>query len=97
MGIEYSARVIVGLPHADLEEFLGGFEDPYECGLYVVHPYYDADYSDCLFGVIVQNCGDFSYTPIDEYRWQEKVNNAHEKFTKLTGKKGILYLSTYGS
>ena len=97
MGIEYSARVIVGLPHEELEEFLEGVEDPYECGLYVCHPYYDAEYEECLFGVIVQNCEDFSYSQIDEFSWTEKVHNAHEKFTKLTGKKGILYLSTYGS
>lgn len=97
MGVEYSARIIVGLPYGELEEFLEGVEDPYESGLYVCSPYYDADYQACLFGVLVQNCNDFDYTQIDEFKWSENVHKAHQEFTKLTGKKGILYLSTYGS
>lgn len=97
MGVEYSARIIVGLPHEELEEFLQDVEDPYDVGLYVCSPYFDADYQASLFGVLVQNCNDFDYTQIDEFSWSERVHNAHEEFTKLTGKKGILYLSTYGS
>ncbi len=97
MGVEYSARIIVGLPHEELEEFLQDVEDPYDVGLYVCSPYYDASYSDSLFGVLVEHCDDFSYTQINEQTWQEKVSKAHDQFYKLTGERGILYLSTYGS
>lgn len=97
MGVEYSARIIVGLPHEELEEFLEGVDDPYDLGLYVCSPYYDAEYEECLFGVIVQRCEDFSYSRIDEKSWVEKVAEAHKKFTEKTGKEGTLYLSTYGS
>ena len=97
MGIEYSARIIVGLPHEDLEEFLQDVEDPYDVGLYMVSPYFDADYCDCLFGVLVQKCYDYSYSEVDESKWSENVAAAHKKFTELTGKVGKLYLSTYGS
>ena len=97
MGIEYSARIIVGLPHEDLEEFLQDVEDPYDVGLYMVSPYFDADYCDCLFGVLVERCGDYSYTEIDLSMWDQAVANCHKKFTEITGKVGKLYLSTYGS
>lgn len=97
MGVEYSARILVGLPYGDVQDLVDSVKDPYDCGLEVVHPYFDADYEDCLFGVLVKNCGDFSYSQIDEFTWTEKVHKAHEEFTKKTGKKGILYLSTYGS
>lgn len=96
MGIEYSARIIVGLPHGELEEFLEGIEDPYDAGLYICSPYYDASYEDSLFGVVVETCDDFGYTQINEHTWQEKVSKAHDQFYKLTGERGILYLSTYG-
>lgn len=97
MGIEYSARIVVGLPHEELEEFLKDVEDPYEVGLYMVSPYFDADYCDCLFGMLVETCYDYSYTEIDTVNWENNVEDAHKKFTKVTGKVGRLYLSTYGS
>jgi len=97
MGVEYSARIIVGLPHEELEEFLQDVEDPYDMGLYVCSPYYDADYHDSLFGIIVEYCDDYSYTKIDEHSWEEKVSEAHKRFKEITGKMGTLYLSTYGS
>jgi len=97
MGVEYSARIIVGLPHEDLEEFLEGVEDPYDVGLYTCSPYYDASYSDSLFGVVVEHCDDFGYSRINEQDWLKKVSEAHDQFYKLTGQRGILYLSTYGS
>lgn len=97
MGVEYSARIIVGLPHDELEEFLEGVEYPYDVGLYVCSPYYDADYHDSLFGVLVEHCDDFSYTQINEHTWEEQVSTAHKKFKEITGKVGVLYLSTYGS
>lgn len=101
MGIEYSARIVVGLPKDELDDYFEGVEDIYQhvedSGLYVASPYYDADYDDCLFGVLVQGCYDYSYSEIDESKWSENVAAAHKKFTELTGKVGKLYLSTYGS
>lgn len=101
MGIEYSARIVVGLPKDELDDYFEGIEDVCQhvedSGLYVVSPYYDADYDDCLFGVLVQSCYDYSYSEIDESEWSENVAAAHEKFTEVTGKVGKLYLSSYGS
>jgi len=101
MGIEYSARIIVGLSYDELGEYFDGVEDVYEhvedSGLYVVSPYFDADYRDCLFGVLMQKCYDYSYSEIDESKWSDDVVAAHKKFTEVTGKIGKLYLSTYGS
>lgn len=100
MGIEYSARIVVGLPKDELDDYFEGIEDVYQhvedSGLYVVSPYYDADYDDCLFGVLVQSCYDYSYSEIDESKWSENVAAAHKWFTERTGKVGKLYLSTYG-
>ena len=101
MGIEYSARIVVGLPKDELDDYFEGVENVYQhvedSGLYVVSPYYDADYDDCLFGVLVQRCYDYSYSEIDETMWSESIASAHKKFTEVTGKVGKLYLSTYGS
>ena len=97
MGVEYSARILVGLPHEDLEEFLKDVDDPYDVGLYVCSPYYDASYGASLFGILVSHCDDFGYTEIDEFSWSEKVTKAHQQFAKITSKKGVLFLSTYGS
>ena len=97
MGIEYSARIIVGLPHEELEDFLEGMEDPYDLGLYVVSPYFDADYCDCLFGVVVQTCDDFSYVELNTKQLMLSTDQAHLMFKEITGKDGRLYLSTYGS
>jgi hypothetical protein len=97
MGVYYSARIIVGLTHEELEEFLQDVEDPEDVGLDRVSPYFDADDNESLFGVLVKDCSDFSYTEIDEVSWADKVCKAHQEFTKITGKKGKLFLSTYGS
>ncbi len=97
MGVEYSARIVVGLPHEELEEFLQDMEDPYDLGLYIVSPYYDADYCDCLFGVLVQSCNDYSYVQLNTNKLMLDTDEAQRKFKEITGKEGRLYLSTYGS
>jgi len=97
MGVEYSARIIVGLPQGELEEFLECVEDPYDVGLYMVSPYFDADYCDCLFGVIVQSCGDYGYVELNTNTLMHNTSEAWRKFKEITGKDGRLYLSTYGS
>lgn len=101
MGVSYSARIIVGLPKEELDDYFEGNEDNIyqhveDSGLYVVRPYYDADYDDCLFGVLVRISCDYSYSEIDESEWSVNVASAHKKFTEVTGKVGKLYLSTYG-
>ena len=100
MGIEYSARIVVGLPKDELDDYFEGVENIYQhvedSGLYIVSPYYDADYDDCLFGVLVERCYDYSYSEIDENSLAANVVAAHKMFTEVTGKVGKLYLSTYG-
>lgn len=98
MGVEYSARIVVGLPHDELEDFLEGTEDPYGLGLDMVSPYFDADYAECLFGVIVQSCNDYScYVELDINLLMHNIYEAQRKFKEITGREGCLYLSTYGS
>lgn len=99
MGVDYSARILVGLPYDELEEYFESLEDEYgwEGELSCVSPYYDASWGSSLFGVEVKWCNDYHYSEIDELTLLPTIKSAHEMFEKITGKKGKLYLSTYGS
>ena len=99
MGVEYAARLVVGLPHGELVEYFESLEDEYdwEKNLECVSPYFDADWSDSLFAVVVESCPDYWRSEVDEDSLQSKINVAHQVFKDVTGKSGRLYLSTYGS
>lgn len=98
MSVEYSARLVVGLPYGELKEWFNFLDDfwDYEEHLDQVSPYFDADKEDCLYGVVVKKCNDYSYSEVDEKSFPNDVQRAHKKFKDVTGKEGKLYLSAYG-
>ena len=59
MGIDVGASIVVGRPKKELEHLVGedqDFDDWWDSqGLDVTSPYFDADPSDCIFGVCVVN------------------------------------------
>lgn len=95
MGMEYSARLLVGLSVEDFpDDFftddVGGDCD--EKGLIYASPYYDAPVRHWVVGYKVAKSDDYgwNYVDIDQH------NIAHVKFTEITGLNGKLILSTHG-
>lgn len=96
MGIEYSAKLIVGLPYEGFSEFFGDdvAGDCYEKGLEYVSPYYDAEVDHWVIGVGVAKSEDYDWNYVDAI--SDRVVNAHVKFTEITGLTGKLILSPHG-
>jgi hypothetical protein len=91
MGVEYKAKLLVGLPYEKLEEFLDG-KDPEDFGLDYASPYYDSDPSEWIVGVEVASTEDFSWCEVDVHEHKK----AFEKFKEITGLVGELILSPHG-
>lgn len=91
MGVEYKAKLLVGLPYDELGDFLGENE-PEDFGLGYASPYFDSSRDEWIIGVSVASTEDFWYTEVDvsEHR------KAFDKFEKITGLIGKLYLSPHG-
>lgn len=94
MGVEYSAKLVVGLPSQEME-------DQYEDGYYDqdgelehVPSYYDGDSG--VVGIVVQDSGDYDYCEVDLDKLKGVVEWAVTKFNHITGKQGKLYLCTHG-
>lgn len=94
MGIEYSAKLIVGLPYDEFSDFFGDdvAGDCEEKGLTYVSPYYDAPVKYWVIGVTVAETDDFDWNFVDV----NKHKLAHTKFTEITGLTGKLILSPHG-
>lgn len=93
MGMECSAKLIVGLPVDEFEEFFGDdiAGDCEEKGLTYASPYYDAPSHRWVIGVQVARSGDYDWNYVDV----DKHKEAHVKFTEITGLTGKLILSTH--
>lgn len=94
MGVEYSAKLLVGLP---VDEFSDFFTDDVadDCegkGLIYASPYYDAPPEHWVVGVEVAKTGDFDWNYVDV----DKHKQAHLRFIEITGLTGKLILSTHG-
>lgn len=94
MGIAYSAKLIVGLPYDEFEDFFGDdvAGDCEEKGLTYSSPYYDAHSDHWVIGIQVAVTDDFDWTYVEV----DKHKEAHLKFTEITGLTGKLILSAHG-
>lgn len=95
MGMEYSARLLVGLAVEDFPEDFFTDDVAGDCdekGLMYASPYFDASPIEWVVGVKVAKSGDFDWNYVDVD--QHKI--AHVKFTEITGLTGKLILSTHG-
>lgn len=94
MGIEYSAKLVVGLPYDEFSEFFSDdvAGDCEEKGLEYVSPYYDAPSEHWVIGVKVAKTGDYDWTYVDV----DQHKKAHDRFTEITGLTGKLILSPHG-
>jgi len=89
MGIEYSARIIVGLHRGELLDL---DEDVIE-DLDMCPPYYDGS-DEAVLGIVILDSGDYS---AKEMVWgQAKVDAAMVEFKEKTGLDGKLFLSPCG-
>lgn len=91
MGMYYKAKLIVGLPHEELE---GDVDEETMDELDRASPYYDCDQDDMILGVEVASTNDYQHK---EFVYdQAKVDSAKLEFKELTGKEGRLFLSPHG-
>lgn len=97
MGVEYRAAIVVGLPKEELEDLLDEYDDPSgDSGLEHFPPYYDADYSEGVWGISVVETPDYTEREIDTGEFGVKLRAAQHKFHALTGKAGKLYVTPVG-
>lgn len=91
MGVEYSAKIVVGLPVGDFEDH----DQIEEFGLDVVAPYYDGDH-DGIAGIVVLRSGDYDQVEFEVSDLVSMIEDAKTEFQEITRKVGIVYLSTCG-
>lgn len=114
MGVEYSSAIVVGVPYNEFQKAYDGsgcsdkegmvfkqwvHENDY--GVQVIHPYYDAELSSCLVGIVVNNSPDYGYSCINHETLEDKVDTAIVALDEILFKIGCLvnikvYLTTVG-
>lgn len=99
MSINYSAKILVGLPFKEvfdsIDEFYNFDYGKHKCTDFeVAFPYYDADYEDCLVGISLVSTSMYQYKEIANTITTECVRKL---FKELTGKEAKVYLTVHGS
>lgn len=100
MGVDYSAKLIYGLPSEEVPELLDDSEGDYayyDLGLDRVSPYFDSDQDAWIIGVTIAKSRDYTPTEVNLEELPAKLEAAKKKFFEVTGKEGKLYLSPHGS
>lgn len=92
MGVEYKAKLLVGLPYDELKHFIDPDLEPEDYGLTYASPYFDSSRDEWVIGVTVASTEDFWYSEVDV----NEHKKAFDRFTKITGLVGKLYLSPHG-
>lgn len=96
MGIDTGAAIIVGLKYEELMEHISEeqFEEFWSDGALIsLSPWYDAEISDCAWGVYVLNIWEGSILEIDLKDLQQKVEKAKKEFYDLVGAEGKILFS----
>lgn len=91
MGIQYKAKLLVGLTYNELESFMDD-SDPDDFGFEYASPYYDAPRSEWVVGVRVGSTSDYDFSYVDS----DAIQQAREEFMDITGLEGDLILSPHG-
>lgn len=93
MGIEYSAKLLVGLPADEMTDLFGEdvADECYAKGLEYASPYYDAPPEHWVIGVKVARTEDYDWCNVDP----ELIEFAHARFLEITNKNGELILSPH--
>jgi hypothetical protein len=93
MGVEYGAKIMVGLPVDEMERDDEGYWD--EGGELEFCPDgYDSP--DGVVGIEVGRSGTYSYREFQPEEMLLSVDRAKEKFKEACGKDGKVYLCTFG-
>lgn len=101
MGVEYRGVVCVGYNHDQMEnlmeevEYQDGLMEFYEShNLNSFSPYYDADYEDCIYGLVVAKTDDYQYVEVSGL--DAKIVEIQEKLLKQFGIQPKAYLMAHG-
>lgn len=91
MGINSSAKVILGLPYNDIKD-VQDIDQMLDYGdIDAASPYYDAPREEWVVGVELGDSGDYSASELN--LGSAQISVARGKFQRLTGKSGRLYLA----
>jgi len=95
MGVDFSAKVILGLPYSEVKH-IEDIDQMLDYGeIDAAAPYYDAPREDWIVGVELGDSGNYSFSELN--LGSAQISVARTKFISLTGKSGRLYLSLNGS
>jgi hypothetical protein len=95
MGVEFSAKVILGLPYSDVRH-VPDMDNMLDMGVIdAASPYYDAPREDWIVGVELGDSGNYSFSELN--LGSAQISVARTKLISLTGKSGRLYLAVNGS
>lgn len=95
MGIEYSAKIVVGLPVDEMRDLRDeeGYWDEGGVLEFVPDSY---DSPSGIVGITVKHSGEYSYSELRVGDLYVDIENALNKFFDLTQFEGKVYLSTCG-
>lgn len=94
MGIEYSAKLVVGLPYNEISDLFSDdvAGDCYKMGLEYISPYYGAPEQHWIIGFKVAKTDDYDWCNVDT----NQIDIAIARFLQITKKHGELILSPHG-
>ena len=89
MSTFYSAAIVVGLPFTDFPASVPVLDLADRGDIERYAPFYDAPNEECLFGVLVDDSGGYSYSEVGLL----DTVAAHRDFERITGVPGRAYLT----
>ena len=105
MGMSVSAKIVVGYTYDEIYAAYEKWEETVDAGdchfyewkedndLTTVFPYYDAPYTDCLFGAIITASEDYSYKTFNLN--EAEIEGVTQTLTEQFGIEPKLYLTPY--
>jgi len=97
MNTDYLAKIVVGIPCADLN--LSQDEIDALCksnDLSLIQPYFDAEFDDCLVGLIVKCTKCETFVPIDMEQIINEIRIMEIRMFNTLGVRPKVFLTTHG-
>lgn len=97
MSIDYSAKIVVGIPCADLNlsrDEIGALCESNDLSL--IQPYFDAELDDCLVGLIVKCTKCKTFVPIDMEQIVNEIHVMEIRVFNALGMRPEVFLTTHG-
>lgn len=97
MSVDHLAKIVVGVPCADLNLLRDEIDSLCESNdLSLIQPYFDAEFDDCLVGLIVKCTKYETFVPIDMEQIINEIRIMEIRMFNTLGVRPKVFLTTHG-